>query len=106
MSMMTGPGVALLLILLDQYGPGRLAISYPVCFSPKVLRDRYGLSDDTRNKGMNDLRELGLISVKRQAIIPNDFDLERIRNTYTLDLNALSTTARRTTDRSNQGVHP
>jgi hypothetical protein len=50
MSMLTGPGVALLLILLDQYGPGKIADPHPVWFSPKVLLERYGLSDDTRNK--------------------------------------------------------
>jgi hypothetical protein len=96
MSMLTAPGLALLLILLDQYGPGRIADPRPVWFSPKVLKDRYGLSDDTRNKGMNDLRDLGLITIKRQPINPQDFDLERIRNTYTLQLDALDHTAHRT----------
>ncbi len=95
MSMLTGPGAALLLILPDQYRPGKIADPHPVWFSPKVLQERYGLSDDTRNKGMNDLRDLGLITIKRQPINPEDFDLQRIRNTYTLDLDALNRTARR-----------
>jgi hypothetical protein len=68
-----------------------------VWFSPKVLQERYGLSDDTRSKGMNDLRDLGLITVTRQPINPGDFDLQRIRNTYTLDLKALNHTAKRIT---------
>jgi tetratricopeptide (TPR) repeat protein len=64
-------------------------------FSPKVLRDRYALSDDTRTKGMTDLRELGLINISRQPINPGDFDLERIRNAYTLNLGTLNHPARR-----------
>jgi hypothetical protein len=95
MSMLAGPGIAMLLILLDQYGPGRIADPRPVWFSPTVLRDRYGISDDTRNKGMNDLRDLGITAVKRQPINPGDFDIPRIRNTYTLDLEALAGPARR-----------
>ncbi len=45
---------------------------------------------------MNDLRGLGLITIKRQPINPQDFDLERIRNTYTLQLDALDHRAHRT----------
>lgn len=45
---------------------------------------------------MNDLRELGLITIKRQPINPQDFDLERIRNAYTLQLDTLDQTAHRT----------
>ena len=54
------------------------------------LEDRYALSDDTRAKGMKDLLSLGLITVRRQPVNPDDFDLERVRNTYTLDLDALT----------------
>jgi hypothetical protein len=97
LSMLTGPGLAFLLILLDQQAlkmPG-LPKLLPMWFSPKVLRDRYALSDDTRTKGMTDLRELGLINISRQPINPGDFDLERIRNAYTLNLGTLSHPARR-----------
>lgn len=54
-----------------------------------MLRDYYALSEDTRAKGMNDLRELGLVTIRRVPVNPDDFDLERIRNTYTLNLSAL-----------------
>ena len=97
LSMLTGPGLAFLLILLDQQAlkmPG-LPKLLPMWFSPKVLRDRYSLSDDTRTKGMTDLRELGLINISRQPINPGDFDLERIRNAYTLNLGTLNHPARR-----------
>lgn len=51
---------------------------------------RYALSDDTRAKGMNDLRELGLVTVRRAPVNPEDFDIERIRNTYALNFNSLA----------------
>lgn len=98
MAVLTGPGVALLLILLDQYGPGKITEPRPVWFSPRVLKERYGLSDETRIKGMNDLRQLGFLTIKRQPINPQDFDIQRIRNTYTLDLSALDRPAHRIDD--------
>jgi hypothetical protein len=97
MPILTGAGLAFFLILLDQHAqkaPGWPRL-LPMWFSPKVLDGRYGLSDDTRTKGMNDLRELGLVTVSRQPINPGDFDLERIRNAYHLDLDALKKPARR-----------
>jgi hypothetical protein len=91
MSVITGAGLAFLLILLDQYGPGKVPSPAPaVWISPKTFDDRYALSDDTRAKGMKDLLSLGLITVRRQPVNPDDFDLERVRNTYTLDLDALT----------------
>ena len=72
MAMLTGPGLAFLLILLDQQAlkmPG-LDKLQPMWFSPKVLAERYALSDDTRTKGMNDLRELGLITISRPVHQP------------------------------------
>lgn len=91
MSVITGAGLAFLLILLDQYGPGKVPSPAPaVWISPKNLEDRYAISDDTRAKGMRDLLSLGLITVRRQPVNPDDFDLERVRNTYTLDLDALT----------------
>jgi hypothetical protein len=91
MSVITGAGLAFLLILLYRYGPGKIPEpAPPVWFSPKVFRDYYALSEDTRSKGMKDLRDLGLITVRRVPVNPDDFDLERIRNTYTLNLSALA----------------
>lgn len=70
MAALNGAGLAFLLILLDQHGPGDLSKPRPVWFSPRLFKDRYGLSDDTRVKGMNNLRDFGLIVVARQAINP------------------------------------
>jgi hypothetical protein len=94
LAMLTGSGLALYLILLDQYGPGQLADNPdPVWFSPKLFTERYALSEDTRAKGIKDLRDFGLVTIKRQAINPGDFDLERIRNVYSLQPAVLDTPA-------------
>ena len=96
LALLSGAGLALYLILLDQYGPGQLDDAPgPVWFSPKAFKDRYALSEDTRAKGINDLQDLGLVAVTRQPINPGDFDLERIRNAYTLLPAFLNTPATR-----------
>jgi hypothetical protein len=95
MATFSGAGLAFYLILLDQYGPGKISDPSPVWFSPKVFKERYALSDDTRTKGMKELRDLGLITISRQPINPDDFDIERIRNTYTLNVESLNERAHR-----------
>lgn len=96
MAELTGAGLAFYLILLDQYGPGKHEPPLqPVWFSPSVLRSRYGLSDDTRAKGMHDLNNLGLITISRRPVTPDAFDLERLRNTYTLIPETLDQRAQR-----------
>jgi hypothetical protein len=100
LALITGAGLALYLILLDQYGPGQISDQpHPVWFSPKTFAQRYALSEDTRAKGINDLRDLGLVTVQRQPINPDDFDLERLRNVYTLQPAILATPATRRTPR-------
>jgi hypothetical protein len=85
-----------------QSAPGLSVL--PVWFSPRILREYYALSEDTRAKGMKELRDLGLVTVRRVPVNPDDFDLERIRNTYTLNLGTLAP-ARPATD-SGPGVSP
>ena len=91
MALLSGAGLAFFLILLDQhaFNPPQFAALMPTWISPKALADYYAISDDTRGKGMTDLQDLGLITISRQAINPGDFDIPRIRNAYTLHLDAL-----------------
>jgi hypothetical protein len=70
-------------------------------FSPKMLKETYALSDDTRMKGMNELRALGLITVKREPINPGDFDIHHIRNTSRLNPDAFE----KQRDERNRLVH-
>lgn len=95
MALLKGAALACYLILLDQHGPGKVAAERPVWISPKLFKDRYGLSDDTRAKGMRELRAHGLVTITRKRVNPHDFDLERIRNTYTLNPDVLQRPAHR-----------
>ncbi|TLP66544.1 helix-turn-helix domain-containing protein [Microbispora triticiradicis] len=94
--LMTGAGLAMYLILLDQYWPTELVEPlHHVWVSPKAFADRYDLSPDTRTKGINDLRDLGLLTFSRKPINPDDFDIERLRNVYTLHPGQLDKPAHR-----------
>ena len=105
-ALLSGAGIALYLILLDQYGPGQLSDAPdPVWFSPQAFKDRYALSEDTRAKGINDLQDLGLVTVTRQPINPGYFDLERIRNAYTLQPATLTSPATRRPSEARNDQH-
>ncbi|WP_055483541.1 helix-turn-helix domain-containing protein [Sphaerimonospora mesophila] len=94
--LMTGAGLAMYLILLDQYWPTELTEPlHHVWISPKAFAERYDLSTDTRTKGINDLRDLGLLTFSRKPINPDDFDIERLRNVYTLHPGQLDKPAHR-----------
>lgn len=102
MALLSGAGLAFFLILLHQLAlrsPPLIALM-PLWISPKNLADHYAISDDTRSKGMTELQDLGLITISRRPINPGDFDIQRLRNTYTLHLDALKRPAvRRRTER-------
>lgn len=82
---LSGTSLALLLVLLDLQG-GKSATSPPSL--PAPLRPRYGLSDDTWTRGCRELKELGLLEVRKQPQ-GKDFDFRRMRNTYWIDKAAL-----------------
>jgi hypothetical protein len=84
---LSGTGLALLLILLDLQG-GKAASNPPAL--PGPLRRRYGLSDDTWTRGCRELKELGLLHIRKQPH-GQDFDFRRMRNTYWIDKPMLST---------------
>ena len=95
MASLSGAGVALFLVLLAQRDVRTpFEDLRPIWVSPSVLKARYGLSDDTRTKGIRDLRDHGLVTVSRQVVNPEDFDLERVRNVYTIHAAALEYRAR------------
>jgi hypothetical protein len=62
-------------------------------FSPQQADLRYGLSEDTRTKGLRELRTAGLISAHRQSVSPDTFDFRRLRNVYRLEPDQLKKTA-------------
>lgn len=83
---LSGTGLALLLVLLDLQGGKRP--SHPPSL-PGPLRRRYGLSDDTWTRAGRELKELGLLQIKKQPY-GRDFDFRRMRNTYWIDTAMLS----------------
>ncbi len=85
---LNGRSLAMLLVLLQQTaGEGRA--NREVWFSPRVAETRLRLSEDTRKAGIDDLRELGLVSVRRRPVTPDFLSSTRSRNTYTLHLDHL-----------------
>ncbi|WP_134738562.1 hypothetical protein [Nocardioides sp. 503] len=63
-------------------------------FSPNEAQKRYAISDDTRSKGLNELRRAGVITVQRRPIASDVFDVMRFRNTYSFLPDALQSVAR------------
>jgi hypothetical protein len=62
---MSGAALAMFLVLLAESRGTRK----DVWLSPKALEALYGISPSTRTKGISALEDLGLITVRRQAVI-------------------------------------
>jgi hypothetical protein len=86
MAAMSTPAIAALLILLaEQSGPTATA----TWLSPGAARERYALSDQTRYKGLAELEALDLVSKEQRVLSRSNYDQQRTRNTYTLQLSRL-----------------
>lgn len=83
---LSGRATALLVVLLDLQG-GRTDKTDPPWLTSEQ-RQRYALSADTWTRATKELKEHGLLIVKR---IPQgrDFDWRRLRNAYWIDLDRL-----------------
>ncbi|MCW2901983.1 MAG: hypothetical protein JWO67_4248 [Streptosporangiaceae bacterium] len=88
MSILPGPAVAMLIVLL--YESSRTDKTW-VWFSPSVADLRYGISEDTRVKGIRKLQQAGLIDIGRQPVGTDTFDYKRFRNVYQLRTDVLLT---------------
>lgn len=87
MAALHGPGLAMLLVLLAQ-ASGRDHEN--LWFSPGFADERFHLSEETRKRGLDQLRELGLVTVKKRPLARSPLEITRVRNTYTLDLKRLT----------------
>lgn len=87
---LSGPGTAMLLVLLD--ARGARTGERELWFSPSVAEARYALSENTRTAGLSELAEAGLVVVHRRAVNPDSLNYRRVRNTYTLLLDNLTNT--------------
>lgn len=88
---LSGAATAMLLVLLEARG-GRSS-DKELWFSPSVADARYTLSENTRAAGVRELAQSGLVVVHRRPVDPAALSYRRVRNTYTLFLDNLSTPA-------------
>lgn len=85
-SQLGGPGVAMLLVLLCEQPRSGAGI----WFTPETARQRFALAHSTRTTGLQQLRELGLITSK-VAVTSEDgtyLTFQRRRNVHQLNLRA------------------
>ncbi|MFH8534760.1 hypothetical protein ACH4GE_41070 [Streptomyces tendae] len=79
---LSGAAIAMYLVLLHE----RRGEEKAVWLSPRIGRERYDLSDETRRKGLNELAQHRLVSVRRRPVHQGLFeDHFRSRNVYELD---------------------
>lgn len=90
LSVLSTPAVSMYLILLCAQTSEDVS---EVWFSPDQASKVYSLSADTRSRGLAELREAGLVSVRRRALSNDVFDVQRFRNAYTLDTARLGESA-------------
>ncbi len=77
---LSGAAIAMLLACLYEQ---RGRPDEPIWISPRVGRERYDLSDETRNKGFRELVDKGLLELLRRPVPTTSFDERfRARNVY------------------------
>lgn len=82
LAVLTGPAVAMLLLLLDEtFYKRRLT---DLWIAPSQAQQRFALSPDTRTAGLQELERYELVKKNRRSITPGVFDFRRMRNVYTL----------------------
>lgn len=86
MATLSTSAIAMLLVLLEQT---RGKHYDDLWFSPSVAAKRYGLSETTRRKGIDELDALGIITVDRVPVGRGSLSAIRRRNTYSIDLERL-----------------
>lgn len=89
---LSGAAVAMLLVLFVELGQ-KDSTKTDLWFSPTWAKKIYGLSEDTRSKGLRELRAAGLVSARRRSASRDALDLRRLRNTYRLEMDQFSRTA-------------
>lgn len=82
---LSGAAVAMLLVLFAELGQ-KDAAKTDLWFSPSAAKKIYGLSEDTRSKGLRELRRAGLATARKKAASRDVLDFRRLRNTYRIQL--------------------
>ncbi|HEY3546153.1 MAG TPA: hypothetical protein VGK17_08685 [Propionicimonas sp.] len=81
-SVLSGPAIAMFLVLLTERA-GR-AEDRDLWVSPSMAKAYYAISDETRSRGLRELRAAGLVTARRASIGRDPLDFQRVRNTYRL----------------------
>jgi hypothetical protein len=77
---LSGAAVAMYLAALHEE---RGRTDETIWISPRIGRERYDLSDETRNKGLRELVDYGLLELQRRPVPQTSFDERyRARNAY------------------------
>lgn len=82
---LSGAALAMLLVLFAELGQ-KDASKTDIWFSPSWAKATYGLSEDTRSKGLRELRGAEIITARKRSASRDALDFRRLRNTYRLDL--------------------
>jgi len=85
MAALSGAALAMLLVLFAELGRKDPEVT-DLWFSPSRASKVYGISEDTRSKGLRELRAAGLVSARRRAASRDVLDFKRVRNTYRLEM--------------------
>lgn len=85
---LSGAALAMLLVLFVELGQDD-PTTKDLWFSPSRAEKLYGLSEDTRSKGLRELRAADLVTARRRSASRDALDFKRVRNTYRLRLNRL-----------------
>lgn len=79
-SVLSGPALAMLLVLMTERA-GR-AGDVDLWISPRIGKEFYGISDETRSRGLRELRAADLVTARRRSAGRDVLDFQRLRNTY------------------------
>jgi len=86
-AVLTGPGVAMLLVMVleARYSNRTKGLWH----SPAQATRRFGLSQDTRTAGLQELERYGIVDRRTGPVAPGVFDMRRRRNIYDLHVEQL-----------------
>lgn len=90
-AVLSGAAVAMFLVLYAERG--NKSRTQDLWFSPKRAVELYGLSEDTRSKGLRELRAAGLISARKRPASRDALEFRRLRNTYRIEDERLNDSA-------------
>lgn len=84
---LSGRAIAMLLALLNELHRNKRRPT-EVWFTPADALERFGLSEESRSAGLQELKDAGLLTIRR-ASVSKPLEFRRMRNVYKVDLDIL-----------------